>query len=302
MKKFSFLIVACILLSCSDDDSQINYTRDEDEVFETMESLSMLSGVSTFVGDLIIQSDNITSLENLRNLRSIQGHLVIQQADELESLEGLNNLISVEGIEFFHSDKLSNIDALGNISTIDFLQVQTMPALTSLDGLGQLDVERSILISNTPQLTEISEQITMNDGIAYNIYLAYNESLLSAPFLDQITETEWMWLKSNPVLTLDNDFNDLQSVDYFYIEDNDGLTALELNNLRFVEEFDVKGNDNLETLIINGTTLMENDPRNARDIEILNNASLTTIEGFNQLSEAVIWIINNPSFDFSFWI
>lgn len=295
MKKFSLLIAACILFSCSDDDGLINYNRDEEELFDTMESLAALSNVSTFVGDLVIQSDDITSLASLRNLQVIDGYLVIDQTTDLETLEGLNNLTSVDGIVLYNNESLSNIDALGNISSVDFLQVYLMPALTSLDGLGQLDVERSILISSNPQLTEISEQITMNDGIAYNIYLAYNETLERAPFLDQIKETEWMWLNSNPVLNLDNDFNQLETVEYFYIDNNDGLTTIQLNNLKQVEDFDVEGNDKLESLTINGTTMLENDPVIVRDVRILDNSSLATISGFNQYSEAIIWIVNNQS-------
>ena len=294
MKRLSYLIILSIFISCSDDEP-INYRRDGDEVFDSMERLQELTGVSTFIGDLKIRGNDITSLESLRQLRTIRGNLLISDVDDLESLEGLNNLRHVEGIELFHNDILSNIDALGGVNSTNLLKLKTLPALASLDGLQTLNVDGSILISFLPQLTEIGDNITFDGAIAYNIYIANNDNLVNVDFISEITETTWMWISNNPKLELNDRFSNLERADIIHLENNELLTGLKINNLNYVESFHIEGNQNLLTIEVDGGGGISYESFDSPEISILNNRTLTEIHGFNNIPRAKILIFANNS-------
>lgn len=291
MKRLSYLILLSLFISCSDDDP-INYRRDGDEVFDSMERLQELSGVSTFIGDLKI-SGNITSLESLINLNTIQGSLIISVASDLESLDGLNNLRQVDGIEFFHNDVLSNIDALSGVTTTHLFKLKTLPALTSLDGLGALHVEGSILISYTPQLTEIGDNITITSGDSDNIYLAHMDNLVTANFLQDVREANSIWISDNPKLELNGVLSTIERGTTIHMENNDLLTSINLSSLDYVEHFRILGNENLITVSIDGTEQISYEPFKSPEIRIMSNPKLTEVNGFNNIPRSDIRIFWN---------
>lgn len=291
MKRLSYLILLSLFISCSDDES-INYQRNAEEVFDTDERLQELVGVSTFIGDLKIQG-NVTSLESLRHLRTIQGTLFILDADDLETLEGLNNLRHVEAIEIFHNDILSNIDALGGVATTELFKLKTLPALSSIDGIGNLHVDESIMISYVPQLTEIGEHITINKENVQTIVLSGMDNLVSADFMEDITEARSIWINDNPKLELNGVFDGLKSTSTLAINNNDMLTSIDISGLNFVKYFHLNENRNLVTATVDGTEPMEYASFETLEVSIMDNPELTSFNGLNNVPRAEIKFIGN---------
>lgn len=294
MLKIALLLtVLTLTFSCSDDDMLASYHRKDDEVFDTMAKLEALRGVDTFIGNLNIQGNDITSLSDLSLLRTIKGSLQIQLADELESLEGLNNLRDVEGIDIFHNDRLSNIDALSGISQTDYIKFKTNPMITSLDGLGQIEAE-SVLISFLPQLTTIGDNITISNNTGNNIYVASCDKLTSIEFLDDLQSAASVWLSNNPLLEVPNAFTNLESMDHFYLENCPKITSVDLSAVTYIEYAKILDNSSLQDIYIGGDSPFSFQDFITPEVDINNNGSLTRIEGFNGLTKASILIYANP--------
>ena len=291
MKRLSYLIILSIFISCSDEET-INYYRDAEEVFDTDERLKELEGVSTFIGDLKIRG-NVTSLESLRLLNSIQGTLFIQVARDLETLEGLNNLRHVEAIEIFYNESLTNINALSGVSTTELFKLKTLPALTSLDGMGNLYVDGSIMITNVPQLTEIGENIQINKENVYKIFISTMDNLERVNFIEGVTEAETIWINDNPKLELNGVLDGVTSVSTLHIENNDLLTALDISELNHVEFFRIEGNKNITAVDVDGTEPMDFLSFESLETSIMDNPKLETFNGLNNVPKAEIRVYGN---------
>jgi len=99
-------------------------------------------GCTVIEGDVWIYDDDITNLQGLDVLTSIEGDLNIGATwssgnTSLVSLSGLNNLISVGGdLNIINNESLESLIDLGNLSSIGRdLSIKINPSLTSLTGL-----------------------------------------------------------------------------------------------------------------------------------------------------------------------
>lgn len=217
MKKV-FLVLAAFTLvfatSCSSDDDNdtsgpIGYPEKiyngdvtlssplEIEQFGSQNYTKIVDGYLTITDPN--NNQNITSLEALSSLSSIEGGLVIEDAPYLQNLNGLNNITSIsyiyitntsintlshlENLTELYSLNLTNtalntLNGLDNIITDIRLKIVSNNNLTTLNGLQNtasattLNINSNILLSNFCALNNVTL------GYGYNVYdNAYNPTL-----------------------------------------------------------------------------------------------------------------------------
>jgi len=212
-------------------------------------------GCNEIEGSVLIGGDDITNLDSLNCLVSINGNLEIGFTDDpythnpnLTSLEGLLNLTSVGGnLLISRNDILANLNGLGGIAYLGGdLHITNNPLLSNLDGL--------MGISN----------------IAGELEIRDNHSLINLLGLDNLTSI------GNHLIIRGNDYID-------------NLTGLE--NLTGVGgAITIRYNQNLSSL-----AGLENLSSFGGELWIGNNNSLLSIEALASLANITdITIINNP--------
>lgn len=93
-------------------------------------------GCTDLNGMFHIEGDDITNLDALGNIHSLNGTLEIHDNSLLASLAGLNSLAVVDGaISIVRNDYLTDISSLQNLDTslISFLVISTNPSLSECD-------------------------------------------------------------------------------------------------------------------------------------------------------------------------
>ena len=122
-------------------------------------NLNGLTNIVTIDGDLeIYDNPNLTSLEGLEQLELITGDLDIIN-NGLINLIGLDNLNKVEGFVWIDSHiALQSLDGLNNLTEIgDFFEIWDNSTLTSLEGLENLET-----INGGFQMSYNSQLINLN--------------------------------------------------------------------------------------------------------------------------------------------
>jgi len=124
-------------------------------------------------GDVVINGNDITNLDSLISLKSIDGDLEIHTNEVLENLSGLDSLGSINGnFKVYLNDILTDFTGLENLGTIgDKLVVAYNPLLTSLTGLDNIDPGSidDLTISNNDKLSyceveSICEYLVTTEG------------------------------------------------------------------------------------------------------------------------------------------
>ena len=77
-------------------------------------------GCTEILGNVLIQTNAITSLSGLAQLETIGGRLTIRFCDNLLSLNGLHNLTSIGGTHLFiqSNDALTDLSGLESLTTV----------------------------------------------------------------------------------------------------------------------------------------------------------------------------------------
>ena len=182
------------------------------------------------VGDVNISGDDITNLNGLNALISIEGYLRIAYNVALTSLTGLDNLTSIgEYLSIENNDVLSSITALENLTSIPGqLSIRANIPLMNLNGLHNVtSVGGILLIWQCNALTSLTglESLTSIGG-----YLGIDEnaSLDNLTGLESLTSIGGtLWIGSNTNLTSLTGLNNLTSIgEDLMVYCNDALTSL----------------------------------------------------------------------------
>jgi hypothetical protein len=155
----SFISVILIAQSCLPDGITFS-SQDQINSFQ-----ANYPGCTEIEGDVVISGNNITNLNGLNVLTSIQGYVWIYENGALTGLNGLEGLTSIG----------------------EFLEISYNPALTSLAGMeGLTSVGGNIWVSDNASLVSMNgfEGLTSVNG---NFRIAYNESLNNLTGLEGIT-------------------------------------------------------------------------------------------------------------------
>ena len=211
-------------------------------------------------GTLIIEGKNITNLNGLSNISSIDGDVIIQNTN-INSLDGLNNLQSISGdIELINNDNLEDFSGIEELTRI----------------------EGNLVISDHINMTSFQGLETVL-GIGGDLVIENNNSLINARGFENLNKIDGdFYCGQNNQLTTFNGLNNLLTINgkFTVVQNNmlDGLTGL--NDLISIgSDFTVEENAALKSLI--GISSLENI---YGDFEILNNSQLSTLIGINNIS------------------
>ena len=140
-------------------------------------------------GNLIINGPDISHLDSLYGLTSINGFFEIRNNPSLTSINGLSHLDSVAGnFVIQNNSNLANINDLSGLTFIGGgLRIDSNYALLSLDGPSQIDsVRGGLTIVNNPALENINGFSNLTN-IGGGLTIDSNYALLNIDALSHLT-------------------------------------------------------------------------------------------------------------------
>ncbi len=199
--------------------------------------------------DVEIHGDDISNLNGLSVLVSIEGDLEIKDNNSLADLTGLDNLGHIGGnLDIYGNDLMVNLEGLASLSFVagDLLIGHSgyeNPALSSLSGLGILtSIGGDVEIKFSNSLTNLSGLDNL-DHIGGNLNIYGNDILESLAGLGDLTSIDGnflighYWGYGNPALTSLSGLDNLNSIGgYLWILANETLSSLTgLENLNSID-------------------------------------------------------------------
>jgi hypothetical protein len=152
-------------------------------------NLNGLSVLTSLEGSLFIsQNDQLTSLSGLDNITSIRGFVDISWNDQLLSMDGLNQLDTISGgISFYANESMRNFNGLNNLVYIgDGFGVEWCDSLTSFDGLENLNTVSGYLNFSFNRLLNDLTALNNLTNIGGSLYICYNNTLNSLEGLGNV--------------------------------------------------------------------------------------------------------------------
>lgn len=230
----------------------------------SISNLNGLSNINVIKSLYILKNKNLTSLDGLNNLDTIQVNLKIESNVQLTNLIGLNNLRKV-GYELSIRSNfgLKTLIGLSNLSSVgDLLRIRSNIALTSTTGLYKLKTAGHITIASNDSLTSLigfNKLETTGNLIIFN-----NDALTSLTGLNKSTKIGSNW-------------------DPGFLNISDNINLLSLDGLpeltSFIGSLRIENNPNLSSIsALNNITKLSK-------IVINNNDALKTVEGLNNINE-----------------
>jgi hypothetical protein len=104
-------------------------------------------------GDLRILGSDLTSLDGLERVRSVQS-LAIFENPKLENLRGLRGLVSARAVALIDNPVLESLAGLDNVTVKD-AAVVTNTAIRTLVGLGDVHAVGEVVIAGNPNLESL---------------------------------------------------------------------------------------------------------------------------------------------------
>ena len=198
-----------------------------------------------------LQIDNFQS--DFPNCITIEGDVEIS-GDEITNLNGLNVLISVEGeLDIGYTTALSNLTGLENISTLrETLRIYMNSGLSSLSGLDNLTtIGGNLRITNNTILTDLSALNNITT-IPENLRVYMNDSLTNLSGMENITSVgDNLRITNNISLINISALNNLSSIGgELAVDNNDALisiTGLENIDPASITELTIRNNFLLST-------------------------------------------------------
>ena len=183
---------------CADTDYDLRSQAEVDALGQT--------GCTSVRGRLVIGrtsgSDDITSLESLVNLTSVEGSMDIYYNDVLTNLDGLDNLTSVEGHLYIgYNAVLTSLNGLANLTSVGALYLIDNSALTNLDGLARLTrIEDLLDIIGNPALANLNGLANLT-SVEGGLNISSNPALTNLDGLTNLTSVESINIENNRALT-----------------------------------------------------------------------------------------------------
>jgi hypothetical protein len=230
----------------------------------------------TYEGDVTISNQEEVNTFGSNNFTSIIGNLTILNGIDIIDLTPLKELTTIsESLRIGGNLILKDLNGLNNLSSVLHIGIAANESLINIDALsniskiGQDNTLYTFQINNNPNLLNVDglSGLTYIPGFAN---ITDNKSLNSLKGLSGITQIEQgLDIKSNPSLT---NLSGLQMTKgQVSISYNDGLISLAgLENLISISDLDIVGNASLTTL--NGINNLQKVEGN---LNIGNNLKLT---------------------------
>ena len=169
--------------------------------------------MTTLEGSLLLGGNNLSKIDGLSNITSIEGTLRISNTNKLKNLDGLQNVNSITGQLIVYQAGIENIDGLSQLTSLEgTLNIDAPGLVLDLEGLlnltqisGSLSLSRFYSLSNIDGLQNVTSitgtlKISNNNGIENleglsqlttvegNIQIYLNGSLKDIEGLRNITE------------------------------------------------------------------------------------------------------------------
>jgi Secretion system C-terminal sorting domain len=306
-----FLVAAYLLFLGADSLAQPSFWFKRQSQVDSFQIL--YPGIEE-VGTLVlgyIQFDttksDIHDLAPFSNLKKIWGDLYVRHNPRLKNLHGLENVDTIATAihsYIYENDSLENLQGLNNLRYMGgFSGIYGNPRLQTLAGLENLEYVVDFNISNNASLQNVDALLSLKEargsfGISYNGVQSVN--------LPSLKKVEYLVIRNEPYLTSLAGLANLDSIGssgnfssgHIFLIELPSITSLEgLENIVIAPRVDVwiEGNpalmqlelletmqsDSLGDVHINKNNLLEtifcNSLKNARIIEIINNASLQSV-------------------------
>ena len=115
-------------------------------------------GCSNLSVNLTIQGADITNLDGLSGLVTIDGILLIQYSHALVDITGLMNITTItRELQFEECHALTSLDGLQNLTSLGKLELQGMDALTDISQLsGLTTITDDLHINDCDALTNLN--------------------------------------------------------------------------------------------------------------------------------------------------
>jgi hypothetical protein len=180
-------------------------------------------------GYLRINGNDITNLDSLDNLHSVEYSVEIYSCDSLESLAGLENLSSIGyQLEIVHNGTLSSLTGLENLVSLNSTYIQDNGSLVSVEGLSGLTaINAWVYIVSCTALESLSglENLTSIGG---SLGIGNDSSLASLAGLENLmTVGGELKISGNNALFNLSGLDNLSAIGgHLTIEDNTYLESL----------------------------------------------------------------------------
>jgi hypothetical protein len=176
-------------------------------------------GCTAIEGDVIINGPDITNLNGLSVVNSIQGNLELMCVDNLANLVGLNNLTSIGGLLGFWDTYLIDLTGLNSLDSIG-------------EGLSIGCLGNSSIVCNDPFLQNLTGLESLN-YIGGNLYIADCQSLTNIDALSALTYVEGIIILANHNLTTLAGLENIvgSSIRELTIEGNTSLTICNMPSI-----------------------------------------------------------------------
>lgn len=254
-------------------------------------------------GNVIIENTNITNLDGLSVIDTIDEYFNLSSNYQLLNIEGLRNLQSVQDIYIYDDTLLTTLNGFRNLlDANNSLSIVGLPKITNLEGLKRLKFTRQFYLGNCSHL----ENLSGIDSLAR----VQSFRLLNNANLDTL-------LGLNPSLTYDLNpleisecsklrslipFPKLKSIWQFNISNNEQL--INLNGMDSVERLTymtISGNKHLEDIsalsqvksILHYARIINNPELN--DISSLRNINLESLDSLVLVDNLLLTFCHYPN-------
>jgi hypothetical protein len=327
LKVFWLIVVLCLLIGHGSRTGPIvtelppptpcgKYIRDNQPYFcidfeDTAQDINAIAGLSVIDRDLIVYKTNLTDLDFLSNITSIQGRLTIADNNSLRSLSTTATITELNSLVIEHNLTLTSLTGLNNITQIPgWVTIYDNIALDTLANFSVGEVVERIYIVSNKSLADLSalRNLTtvtgwlnvgnnnLSDLSDLNSLETVGELGISEAAIEHLYGLENLTSVSN-LLTIAGcdillDFagmTALNSYNSLSIRNNDMLTSL--STLAFIpttlDKLELIGNNSLTD--IQSLSVLTS----ASDIEITQNVSLKFLSGLSNLLQSNSLVIDN---------
>ncbi len=196
---------------------------------------------SEIEGNVSIGGDDITSLDSLGIITSIQGKLLIMNTVTLTSLVGLDNLTSIGGDLFIDgNDTLTSMTGLESLTSIGgAVDISGNNALINMSGLDNLTFIGGALTINSNTVLNNLSGLDKLTSVGEGFGIGANDALISLTGLESLTSIggglnigNWLF-GGNPALSSLSGLNNIAaaSITNLTIEYNSSLSTCEVQSI-----------------------------------------------------------------------
>jgi hypothetical protein len=253
-------------------------------------------GCHRILGDLLIENTDITNLDSLYVIDTIDYYLSLTNNYQLENIRGLRNLKYVQDFYLVNDTSLKSLQGLENLENAsNSLGLNSLNKITNLQGLDNLKRCRQFSVSNCNNLTTLSGIGSMS--IVNTIHILSNGILLNLDGLSpQLTYLDHLYLINNSQLKSLTNLENLDAVWILDIEGNQNLVNLNgLDSITLIGYLHIKKNSILESI----SALHQVNEIRVRT-SLIDNPKLSNIDALskaNMMTMDSLVIVANPMLD-----